>query len=186
MRGIWKYTLLLPLLLHLSACAPYHSVLAGFDEVSSLRQNGIVLLLDGQAQEADRYARYGYTRKAERLQKRDAKLSDMVEASRGEFHFCPLSVQWEEQGGAPVNAYRMTIVQQPLLMGENRRDQFVLQLRDPQGRALPGGFPDEEAIGEFVAEGGLRMAFRGLSQRLLAFERRAIRAQERAALRGIQ
>lgn len=181
-RAAWPLVWLLPGLFALSGCAP--AMLAAFDAVQEFRQASVVLLLDGKATEADRYARYGYTRKAERLQRHDARLSDIVEATRGEFVFCPLSVQWQEQGGIPPEAYRMRIVQQPMTIGDRQRQQYVLQIRDPQGDPLPGAFPDEEIIGESLSEGGLRMAFRGLNQRLVALEKRAIKTRERAALRG--
>lgn len=172
------------LMFAVTGCVPYFSLLAAYDEVAELRKAGIVLLLDGQEQEADRYARYGYTRKAARMRRRDAKLSDAVEAARYEFSFCDLRVQWQEQGGIPPDAYRMRIVPAPLMVGNSEREAYALQLRDPSGNPLPGGFPDTEMIGEMVSVGGLRLAFKAFNRQLLQLERRAIRAQERAALKS--
>ena len=186
----------LMILLTFTSCTGYQKLVA-YDHIDTMQSSGALLVtLKSEAERVDRLERYGRDRKANRVQRKNARNNQMVmETYRNNFGFCPVYFCYEEdriailQHWEPGNFVNGNLERDPGIqvdfentdffqvsietvfqsVGDNDEEVEFLIIRDANGNTLPAVFPGEEEIGSAVSAGLLRRAVRNLERRLNKF-----------------
>lgn len=157
----------------LSSCAPSYQKLVAFDEVQWMREGLTVFIVEDRADRIDRWQRYGFERKAERMASRDDRKFQLFEnVVRENFDFSVVQVmtrtEWNQSTLMPDFVVQVEEVIE--YQGDNENGFLALVVRRGDGYPVSGSFPSTHKIGASVTPRTVLNAVQRMNDALFRFD----------------